>query len=101
MEGAGEGSFNGQSQAIGVLNFSKGEIQTLLDECSVKSFNAWLQSKGIHVIQFSPLGNMNPFYRQTGWSKDIAHTVERITESPFFKELGLKYNKTPVQMALA
>ncbi|TVY12555.1 putative oxidoreductase, partial [Lachnellula arida] len=34
----------GKAKAIGVSNFSKGEIQTLLDECSV----------GIHVIQFSP-----------------------------------------------
>ncbi|TVY31910.1 putative oxidoreductase, partial [Lachnellula occidentalis] len=106
----------GKARAIGVSNFSKGEIQTLLDECSVppavhqmethpylqqKGFNAWLQAEGIHVIQFSPLGNMNPFYRETGWSKDIAHTVERITESPLLKELGAKYNKTPVQMALA
>ena len=65
------------------------------------SFNEWLRSKGIHVIGFSPLGNMNPFYRETGWSKDIAHTVERITESPLLQELGRKYEKTPVQMALA
>jgi alcohol dehydrogenase (NADP+) len=64
-------------------------------------FNEWLRSKGIHVIQFNPLGNMNPFYRETGWSKDIAHTVERITESPLLLELGQKYNKIPIQMALA
>ncbi|TVY35138.1 putative oxidoreductase [Lachnellula subtilissima] len=107
----------GKVNAIGVSNFSKGEYRL----CSMnakwyppavhqmethpyllqKSFNAWLQSKGIHVIQFSPLGNMNPFYRETGWSKDIAHTVERIIDSPLLKELGLKYNKMPVQMALA
>jgi alcohol dehydrogenase (NADP+) len=65
------------------------------------SFNEWLRSKGIHVVGFSPLGNMNPFYRETGWSKDIAHTLERITESPLLQELGGKYEKTPVQMALA
>lgn len=66
-----------------------------------RGFNDWLRSKGIHVIQFSPLGNMNPFYRQTGWSKDIAHSMERITESALLQELGRKYDKTPVQMALA
>jgi alcohol dehydrogenase (NADP+) len=31
----------------------------------------WLKSQGIHVVQFSPLGNMNDFYRQTGWSKEL------------------------------
>jgi diketogulonate reductase-like aldo/keto reductase len=65
------------------------------------SFNNWLREKGIHVIGFSPLGNMNPFYRETGWSKDIAHTLQPITESPILQELGKKYNKSPVQMALA
>lgn len=44
---------------------------------------------------------MNPFYRETGWSKDIAHNMERVTESKLLHELGQKYNKTPVQMALA
>lgn len=44
---------------------------------------------------------MNPFYRETGWSKDIAHTLERITENPLLLELGRKYDKTPVQMALS
>lgn len=65
------------------------------------SFTQWLQSKSIHVMQFSPLGNMNQFSRETGWSKDITRTMECITESPLILELGRKYQKTPVQMALA
>lgn len=106
----------GKVKALGVSNFSQGEIQRLLDECTVPpavhqmevhpylqqpAFNAWLREKGVHVIQFSPLGNMNPFYRETGWSKDIAHTTPPITESPLLLEIGKKYNKTPVQIALA
>lgn len=66
-----------------------------------KSFNQWLQSKGIHVVQFSPLGNMNPFYRTTGWSKDIAHITTPLTENPILHQIAQKHGKTPVQIALA
>lgn len=63
-------------------------------------FNKWLQSKGIHVVQFSPLGNMNDFYRQTGWSKEIAH-MARLIDHPLMLELGKKYGKSAVQIVLA
>lgn len=65
-----------------------------------KSFNDWLRSHDIHVIQFSPLGNMNPFYRATGWAKDIAN-MERITDNLVMQEIGHKYGVTAVQIALA
>jgi alcohol dehydrogenase (NADP+) len=65
-----------------------------------KSFSEWLRSKGIHVIQFSPLGNMNDFYRSTGWSKDIA-SMMRVIDQPLLQELGRKYEKTPIQICLA
>lgn len=65
-----------------------------------KKFNAWLRSKGIHVVQFSPLGNMNDFYRQTGWSKEISHMM-RVTDQPILQELGKKYGKSAVQIVLA
>lgn len=65
-----------------------------------KSFNQWLRSNGIHVIQFSPLGNMNDFYRKTGWSKEISHMM-RLIDQPLLKEIGQKYGKSPVQVALA
>ncbi|KAI5927256.1 putative aldehyde reductase [Camillea tinctor] len=105
----------GKTKAIGVSNFSKGELETLMRECSVapavhqmevhpylqqKSFNQWLRSQGIHVIQFSPLGNMNDFYRNTGWSKDVSHT-KRIIDQPILQEIGRKYGKSTVQVALA
>ncbi|KAJ5602092.1 hypothetical protein N7510_011626 [Penicillium lagena] len=105
----------GKVRAIGVSNFSMGEIETLLNESSTvpavhqmevhpylqqKEFNEWLQTKGIHVVQFSPLGNMNDFYRQTGWSKEIAHMM-RVIDQPILKEIGQKYGKSPVQVVLA
>nr|POE61847.1 putative oxidoreductase c26f1.07 [Quercus suber] len=105
----------GKAKAIGVSNFSKGEIERLLKECSVvpavhqmevhpylqqKAFNAWLKTKGIHVVQFSPLGNMNDFYRQTGWSKEIAH-MKRLIDQPLLQAIGDKYQKTAVQVVLA
>ncbi|KAF9888303.1 hypothetical protein FE257_008876 [Aspergillus nanangensis] len=105
----------GKVKAIGVSNFSKGEIETLIKESSTvpavhqmevhpylqqKGFNEWLKTKGIHVVQFSPLGNMNDFYRQTGWSKEIAHMM-RVIDQPLLKEIAEKYGKTPVQVVLA
>ncbi|KFZ23560.1 hypothetical protein V502_01966 [Pseudogymnoascus sp. VKM F-4520 (FW-2644)] len=105
----------GKTKAIGVSNFSKGEIQQLLDQCDTvpavhqmevhpylqqKDFNAWLRGKGIHVVQFSPLGNMNDFYRKTGWSKEVSH-MTRVTDQPILQELGKKYGKSPVQVVLA
>ena len=43
---------------------------------------------------------MNDFYRQTGWSKEIAHMM-RVIDQPILKEIGQKYGKTPVQVVLA
>ena len=65
-----------------------------------KEFNLWLRSKGIHVVQFSPLGNMNDFYRRTGWSKDISH-MPRVIDQPLLQELGRKYGKSAIQVVLA
>ncbi|KAK5709345.1 hypothetical protein LTR17_019858 [Elasticomyces elasticus] len=106
---------DGRAKAIGMSNFCKSEIETLLRESSTvpavhqmevhpylqqKDFNKWLKSKGIHVVQFSPLGNMNDFYRKTGWSKEISH-MTRVIDQPLFLELSKKYGKSPVQIVLA
>nr|XP_036577741.1 aldehyde reductase [Colletotrichum truncatum]KAF6784800.1 aldehyde reductase [Colletotrichum truncatum] len=92
---------SGKVKAIGVSNFSKYELETLIDECSVipavhqmevhpylqqKGFNEWLRSQEIHVVQFSPLGNMNDFYRSTGWSKEVSHMM-RVIDQPLLKNL--------------
>jgi alcohol dehydrogenase (NADP+) len=65
-----------------------------------KDFTSWLRSQGIHVVQFSPLGNMNDFYRATGWSKEVAH-MSRVIDQPLLRELGRKYGKSAVQIVLA
>ncbi|KAL0929789.1 aldehyde reductase [Colletotrichum truncatum] len=88
---------SGKVKAIGVSNFSKYELETLIDECSVipavhqmevhpylqqKGFNEWLRSQEIHVVQFSPLGNMNDFY-------------------PTSQKLNQKYGKSVVQIVFS
>lgn len=105
----------GKVKAIGVSNFSKAEIKTLLDEGSVvpavhqmefhpylqqKAFFEWQRSKGIHMTQFSPLGNQNSFYRNVLWNKAEAHS-SRVIDDPVLKEIGDKYGKSPAQVALA
>ncbi|KAJ4391008.1 hypothetical protein N0V93_004621 [Gnomoniopsis smithogilvyi] len=105
----------GKVKAIGVSNFSQGEIETLISASNTvpavhqmevhpylqqKSFNGWLKSKHIHVIQFSPLGNMNDFYRTTGWSKEVAQ-MKRVIDQPLLKEIAAKYGKSVVQVVLA
>lgn len=65
-----------------------------------KAFNQWLKSNGIHIVQFSPLGNMNDFYRQTGWAKEISH-MRRLIDQPLLKGIADKYGKKPVQVVLA
>jgi alcohol dehydrogenase (NADP+) len=65
-----------------------------------KDFNKWLTSKGIHVIQFSPLGNQNAFYRNIHWSKEDSH-IQRVIEHPTIVEIAKKHGKTPVQVTLA
>ncbi|KAI1334231.1 NADP-dependent oxidoreductase domain-containing protein [Xylariaceae sp. FL0016] len=105
----------GKVRAIGVSNFNQSEIQTLIQRSSTvpavhqmevhpylqqKDFNRWLRSQGIHVVQFSPLGNMNEFYRTTGWSKDVSH-MPRVIDKPLLRELGEKYGKSAVQIVLA
>jgi alcohol dehydrogenase (NADP+) len=75
----------GKTKAIGISNFSKAEVETLLKEGSIvpvahqiechpwlqqNEFTEWLKAKGIHVQQYSPFGNQ---MRST--------TVERIWAS--------------------
>ncbi|KAI0483914.1 putative aldehyde reductase [Xylariaceae sp. FL0804] len=106
----------GKVRALGVSNFSQGELETLIQGSSTvpavhqmevhpylqqKDFNVWLKAQGIHVVQFSPLGNMNDFYRETGWSKDVAHVLPRVIDQPLLQELGRKYDKSAVQVVLA
>jgi alcohol dehydrogenase (NADP+) len=67
----------GKTKAIGISNFSKAEVETLLKEGSIvpaahqlechpwlqqTEFTEWLKSKGVHIQQYSPFGNQNEIY---------------------------------------
>ncbi|KAL4753899.1 hypothetical protein BDW72DRAFT_201132 [Aspergillus terricola var. indicus] len=101
-------------RAIGVSHFSRDEVETLIKAgmtpavhqmelhpfLSQKSFAAWHKSLGIHVQQFSPLGNMNSFYRDVYWSNGRVN-FGRLLDEPVLSEIGAKYSKSPAQVALA
>ncbi|KAL4764159.1 aldo/keto reductase [Aspergillus foveolatus] len=104
----------GKVRAIGVSNFSRDETENLINAgmtpavhqmelhpfLSQKAFAAWHKSLGIHVQQFSPLGNMNSFYRDVYWSSGRAN-LGRLLDEPVLSEIGAKYSKSPAQVALA
>jgi alcohol dehydrogenase (NADP+) len=67
----------GKIKAIGISNFSKSEVETILKEASIvpaahqiechpwlqqKEFTEWNKSKGIHIQHYSPFGNQNEIY---------------------------------------
>jgi len=99
----------GKTKAIGVSNFSRGEIERLLKECDVvpaavqmevhpylqqKDFCSFLKSKGIHITQYSPFGNSNESY-------ESGKHIGKLIEDPVLVEIGKKYNKNGAQVALA
>ncbi|CAK7235644.1 hypothetical protein SBRCBS47491_009364 [Sporothrix bragantina] len=105
----------GKTRAIGVSNFSKSELEVILREGSVvpaahqlelhpylqqKDFVAWHMEKGIQIIQFSPCGNLNAFYRDVSWAKEEAH-ITRLIDHPVLLNVAKKHGKTPIQIALA
>ncbi|OAA54595.1 Aldo/keto reductase [Niveomyces insectorum RCEF 264] len=105
----------GKTRAIGVSNFSKSELEVILKEGSIvpaahqmelhpylqqKDFIEWHKEKGIRVIQFSPCGNLNPFYRAVSWSKTEAN-MTRLVDHPVLAKVAQKHGKTPIQIALA
>ena len=99
----------GKVKAIGVSNLSKAELERVCKEGSVTpavhqleshpylaqhEFSDFHDSKGIHVTQYSPLGNSNPMYHQH-------ESVGRLIEDSTLLEIGAKYNKNAAQVALA
>lgn len=94
-------------KAIGVSNFSKAEMERLLENVSVipavhqmemhpwlqqKAFAQWHHDRGIHITQYSPFGNLNEFYK--------ARDIGRLIDEPILVELGNKLGKTSAQVAL-
>jgi len=100
---------SGKCKAIGISNFSKGEVERLLKETSIvpaahqmelhpylqqHAFDEFHKSKGIHVTQYSPFGNQNPIYSG-------GQEMGKLIDDPTLAEIGKKYNKTGAQVALA
>ncbi|KAH7114489.1 NADP-dependent oxidoreductase domain-containing protein [Dendryphion nanum] len=99
----------GKVRAIGISNFSKAEVERLLEEADVvpaahqMELHPWLQQtsftdfhkqKGIHVTQYSPFGNQNEIY-------DGGKGIGKLMDDPTIAEIGKKHGKTGAQVALA
>ncbi|KAF2832849.1 Aldo/keto reductase [Ophiobolus disseminans] len=99
----------GKTRAIGVSNFSKAELERLIQETSVvpavhqielhpylqqHSFTDFHKQKGIHVTQYSPFGNQNEIY-------DSGKGMGKLMDDPVLVEIGKKHGKTGAQVALA
>ncbi|KAF4458296.1 aldehyde reductase [Fusarium albosuccineum] len=105
----------GKTKAIGVSNFSKIELEQILKHGSVvpavhqmelhpylqqQEFVDWHAKQGIRIIQFSPCGNLNTFYRDVSWAKEVAKMI-RLIENPTLLKIAAKHSKSAVQIALA
>lgn len=99
----------GKARAIGVSNFSQGELERLIKETSIvpaahqiechpylqqASFAAYHKQQGIHITQYSPFGNSNEIYSS-------GKEIPKLIEDPTLVEVGKKYNKSGAQTALA
>jgi alcohol dehydrogenase (NADP+) len=67
---------------------------------SQKFFAVWHKSLEIHAQQFSPIGNMNSFYRDVYWSNRRAN-LGRLLDEPVLSEIGAMYSKNPAHVVLA
>lgn len=100
---------DGKCRAIGVSNFSKAELERLLQSTSIvpaahqmemhpylaqPDFVAWHKSKGIHITQYSPFGNQNEIY-------DSGKNMGKLIDDQVLKDIGRKYSKSGAQVALA
>jgi alcohol dehydrogenase (NADP+) len=100
---------SGKARAIGISNFSKAEVERLLEHAEVapaahqmelhpylqqKEFAEWHKTKGIYVTAYSPFGNSNPIY-------DKGKSLNLLIKDPVLVEIGEKHGKTAAQVALA
>src|SRR5438034_11839789 len=100
----------GKARAIGVSNFSKAEIERVLKEATItpavhqlelhpwlqqRAFVTYLKSKGIHITQYSVLGNQNEFYR-----RGSGEAEPRLLDDPVLSQIGQKYGKNTAQISL-
>ncbi|KAH0542735.1 hypothetical protein FGG08_002874 [Glutinoglossum americanum] len=97
----------GKTKAIGVSNFSRAELERLLEETSVvpashqmelhpwlqqKSFLDFHKAKGILVVAYSPFGNQNEIYDSN---------EGKLMDDPVLVAIGKKYGKSGAQTVLA
>jgi alcohol dehydrogenase (NADP+) len=100
---------SGKTRAIGISNFSRGELERLLKETDVvpavhqlechpylqqTAFTDFHAEKGIHVTQYSPFGNQNEIY-------DAGKGMGKLMDDPVLVEIGEKHGKSGAQVALA
>ncbi|KAF3072869.1 hypothetical protein CFAM422_005134, partial [Trichoderma lentiforme] len=65
-----------------------------------QEFVNWHDEKGIRIIQFNPCGNLNTFYRDVSWAKDVAQ-MGRLIDNPILVKIAEKHKKSLIQIALA
>lgn len=100
----------GRVRNIGICNFSPSQLAHLMTESAVKphshqmelhpylqqsEFIQWHEENGIHVIAYSPLGNMNPTYHKK------KHAPPLLLKNGYIQRIAKRRNATPAQVALA
>ncbi|RYC62543.1 hypothetical protein CHU98_g3657 [Xylaria longipes] len=100
---------SGLTRKIGISNFSKRDVETIMDICQICPYahefetHPYLQQQefvdyhkdiGVRVIAYSPLANTNPIYK--GKNK-----LEPILKDPFWAKLAEEKNATIAQTVLA
>ncbi|KII93914.1 hypothetical protein PLICRDRAFT_100239 [Plicaturopsis crispa FD-325 SS-3] len=101
---------SGKARNIGISNFSKAEVETLLKSAKIKPavhqferhpylpqdefVRLHKEVYGIHVTSYSPLGNTNPSYA-------AGDVLPPLTSDPVICALAAKYNATPAQILIS
>ncbi|KAH8163329.1 hypothetical protein CIB48_g4920 [Xylaria polymorpha] len=100
---------SGLTRKIGISNFSKRDLQTIMDICQICPYahefetHPYLQQQefvdyhkdiGVKVIAYSPLANTNPVYEGNT-------RLGPILKDPFWVKLAEKKNATTAQVILA
>lgn len=94
---------------IGVSNFSKVELETLLASCKIRpavhqlerhpylpqnAFMKWHKEIGLHVTAYSPLGNTNPSFAERD-------ALPPILKNSTVREVGEKYGLSPANVLIS
>lgn len=100
---------SGLTRKIGISNFSKRDVQTIMDICQIcpyahefethpylqqQEFVDWHKEIGVKVIAYSPLANTNPTYKDK-------QKLDPILKDPLWIGLAEKKNATVAQTVLA